>query len=292
VRASADNFRRAVTLDSLYADGWAGLSLALALFPYFQGIPAPEVYNEVRRAATRAIALDSMTGSAHVALGLAYQHDHRWEEALSEFRTAVRLDPHDVEARVQLGRHLQSRGNYTDGLAEFLRAREDDPASALVSSWVAYGYFLQGQLDSARAEGRRALQNDSTNLTAVTNTALILLRSRDSAGARTLAARGPNFPMTYYVLAALGDREAAEARLGAMERARPLPSLAHTSRAFAALGYGDAAGALTALEAAAAAKEIWVNLYGGPTDPLFAPVRNSPRFQQLVRAAGLSLADR
>jgi serine/threonine-protein kinase len=287
VRASADNFRRAIGLDSMYAEPYAGLSLALALYPYFQGVPAPDVYEEVRLMAAQAIRLDSTLAQPHIALGLAYQHARQWDRALEEFTTAVRLNPHDVEARVQLGRYFLAHGRLREGLAQVRRAREDDPASALVSSWVAYAFYLGGQLDSALAEGRRALQSDSTNLTTVAYTALFLLKSGRVAEARDLAHRVPNYPLSYYVLASAGERVAVMDRLRLLEQVRPAPSLVETNQALAWLGFGDTLRALDALERATATMEIWPSMHGGVRDPVFDPIRGSPRFGAIVASLGL-----
>ena len=283
VRASAETFREAISLDSLFAEAHSGLSMALALYPYFQEVPAPDLYDEIRTSAKTALRIDSTLSQPHTALGLAYQHDLHWTEAEEEHRTAVLRNAHDVEAHVQLGRHLLSRGCFADGRKQFLLAQADDPASALVSSWVAYANYLEGNLDSAIAEGQRASHNDANNLTAVAYSALFQFKRGNAVEARRLTAFAPRYPLSLYVLAALGDADTVQARLTAMQLQVPAPSLLATDRAYAKLGFGDTAQALAALERATDTREIWPNLHGGTSDPLFNAIRSSQRFKALER---------
>jgi TolB-like protein len=59
VKESADLFREAIHQDTLYARAYSGLSMALALFPYFQPVPARDIRDGLLSAARRALDLDS-----------------------------------------------------------------------------------------------------------------------------------------------------------------------------------------------------------------------------------------
>jgi Flp pilus assembly protein TadD len=61
----------------------------------------------------------------------------------------LRLAPTDVEARVQYGRHLLRLGRTAEALQQLQVARREDPASALVLSWVSAAFRQLGQRDSA-----------------------------------------------------------------------------------------------------------------------------------------------
>jgi serine/threonine-protein kinase len=293
VRVSIERFRRATELDTLYAEAFSGLSLALALAPYFEPISTREVSGQVRRAAQRALRLDSTLAPPHVALGLVHQFEYEWDSAGAEFRMAARLrKPDDIEPLVQYGRYFLHTGRSADALQQFLIARRTEPASALVSSWVAYAYFLQGQVDSALAESARAFQNDSTNYTTLQNGASIRVEAGDFAGARDLINRlvYPYDSRTLWVLAATGDTATALTRLRELERRRPTPWRAATTRAFAMFGLGDTTEAMAALERATDANEFWP-AFGSVLDPMYDPVRSSARFHALLRRVNLPLSD-
>lgn len=288
IQASADMFKHATELDTSYAEAFSGLSLALALTPHFKPVSPKQVAPDAVAAARRALDLDPTLAQPHVALGIVHSHAYRWDSAGVELQTAVRLrGASDVEPLVQYGRYLLFRGQTAEGLRHFLIARNIEPASALVRSWISYAYYLQGQMDSAIVEHRRAFQSDSTSLTTLNFGALILLKRGDVAGARSYLSRlGRYQHLSFYILAATGNTAEAMARVEELERQNSSPWLLENSRAFSMLGARDTAGAITAFERATDANDIWPSLEP-IDDPIFDPIRSSQRFQQLVRRIGL-----
>ena len=287
IQSSVEMFRLATEMDTLYAQAFSGLSMALALTPYFHPAPLKAISAEATRTAEHALRLDGTLAQPHIALGLVHQYAHEWDLAAREFRTAVALDGRDVEARVQYGRHLLFRARADEALGQFLVARNEDPASALVLSWVSYCYYVKGQLDSALVESDHAFQSDSLNITTLLFGALVRLRAGRLQEARMFVERGPPMnEVAFYVLAALGDTAEATARLRKFGNLRNRGWRAETSRAFAMLGAHDTAPALTALERATDAHEIWPILQS-TRDPIFDPIRASPRFQRLLERVGL-----
>lgn len=59
-----------------------------------------------------------------------------------------------------------------------------------------------------------------------------------------------------------------------------------TQRAFTYLGLGDTASALSALERAAAAHELWI-ITSDLGDPAYDPIRGSARFRKLLESVGI-----
>lgn len=288
VKESAELFREAIRRDSLFARAWSGLSMALALSTTHQALAAKDIREDLVRAARRALALDSTMAQPHVALGMAYGFDYQWAKAETEFETAVRLDDRHVEARVQYGRHLRNRGRLAEAMVQLRAARAEDPASAVVLSHLSYVYYLDHQMDSAEVESERALENDSTNRTTLAQGALIMLALKRPEEARKLIDRAPVTSLIIaYVIAKSGDTTAARELLRKQDAERPQPGLAETRRAHTYLGLGDTARALSALERATDATEIWAAVESF-RDPLYDPIRRSARFQALLRRVGIT----
>ena len=288
VRESADLFRQAIAIDTLFAPAYSGLSMSLALFPYFQGVPASQIHDDVVRAAQRALQLDSTQAQPHIALGLVYQFVHRWDLALREYETAVRLEPQNVEARVQHARHLLFRGRPADALAQLRIARAEDPESALVLSWISFAYLATGNLDSALAESDHALATDPANLTSLSLGALVHVWSNRPDQARELALQvSSNVAQSAYVIARTGDTALARQRLEEDAAKVPQPWMGHTHLAQGYLGLVDTTNGLAELERATDAGEIWTSLLPVSV-PIYDPVRASPRFQALLRRVGLA----
>jgi serine/threonine protein kinase/tetratricopeptide (TPR) repeat protein len=274
---SVDVFRQAIALDPRYARAYSGLSMALALYPYFQGPSPSDVFNEVMATATRALELDSTLAQPHVARGLAYQHNRQWEQAEDEYRLARQLESDEPEVHIQYGRHLLFRGRTREALQEFQSARHADPASGIVLTWVAYTYFLLGQRDSASAINEQALQIVPMSAPTRGQGTLIYLGLGKLREARALGGR------SLYMLAVTGDSAQVRARLGALDNARPM---SEGQRANALLGLHDTTAALTALERATDAGDMWYSSEP-TTDPMYASVRGTRRFEALLRRVGL-----
>jgi len=287
VREAADLFRQAIRQDSLFAPAYSGLSMALALSPWFQRTAAPQVHDSVVTAARRALKLDPTQSLPHVAIGVAQWLAYDWGGAETEFKTAIRLDPRSVEAHLQYGRLLRNSGRYREALTEMQEARRLDPASVVVLSQMSSDYRLNGQPDSARVESRRALETDSTSPLAKVSAIRVYLASDRLQEAHAIAVGLPEAMWgRAYFLAKSGDAEGARQSLGSLD-ARPPAWGDETDRAWAYLGLGDTANALSALERATVAKELWP-LISEEMNPALDPIRRSARFRVLLQRVGLA----
>jgi serine/threonine-protein kinase len=291
VRGSMGHFRQALDLDSLSPEAWSGLSLTLALLPFYSGVAADSMAPIAIRHARRALQLDPNLAEPHVALGLVLSRNLQWERAEAELKTAIDIDPHDVEARVQYGRLLIFRGRLAEGLRELETARDDDPASALVLSWLSFARYVGGQMDSALVESARAMRSNPSSLTAICFRAMILAAAGQHAEARRLLSSFPRYnPLGLYALAVAGDAQTVRARLDSIAKSPTPTPLANTALAFAMLGLGDTAQALDALERATASREIWSALHP-VSSRVFDGVRGSARFDALLARVGLTERD-
>ena len=76
--------------------------------------------NSVRRSGWR---LDY--AEAHYNLGNALYDQGKPDEAIAEYRTAIRLKPDFAVAHYNLGLALRAQGNLVEAIAEFRKALED-----------------------------------------------------------------------------------------------------------------------------------------------------------------------
>jgi hypothetical protein len=165
-------------------------------------------------------------------------------------------------------------------------ARLQDPASVTVLGWLAHGYYLRGQRDSALVLSRQSLQAGSTG--PALNTRMgILARYGDRDSARSFARAHPELELSWYALAVTGDTAAAWTRVRELEKRSTDPDRFKTL-ALLYLGLADTAAALGALERATDARELVFVTGTIVTDPIFDPIRASPRFLALLPRVGLS----
>ncbi len=291
VEHSVDAFERAIAADPSFARAHAGLSAALALIPYYLGTPPAEVYDRATGAAKRALALDSTLAEAHASLALTYWTSNRLVDAEREFRIALAMDPNDEGAHFQYGRMLISLGRPREALVQFDLAKRNDPISPLISSWSSYALAVTGRLPAGLAELSRALQVDSTMLPTVNFGGLLnLMAGRKAEAVRVTALLPRSRSMNYapYVYAVTGDTATAMRMLVEMDARTPRPWFSEAERASVMLAIGDTARALDLLERSASKSQGTWTIFIPLMDPLYDPIRSSPRFAALIRRANMN----
>ena len=289
VKPSADMFRSAIQEDTLFAPAYAGLSMALALYPYFQrGSWAEEVHGEVVSTAGRAIELDPTLALPHVALGVAHEHNLQWQRAEAEFQKALDLEPNHTEALIQYGRYLLAVGRLNEAEDKARAALRTDPFSAVALSHIAYAYRSRRRPDSARAIIDSAVRIDPENLPTRVIGARIRLHDGDLKGARALVpvmnwTSDGDYAM---VLIASGDTAGALAALRAVEGETPPSPNVESLRASIWIALKDTARSLAAMTKATEDGEIWFMRYP-VSDPRYDFVRGTAGFATLLKRLGL-----
>ncbi len=292
-------FREALARDPLYARAHAGLADALLILGVY-GAKAPgDVVPQARSAARRALELDPRLPSAHACLGcIESLHDWSWAAAAREFRQAIALGPEEGTAHQALAtNYLVPLGRFDDALSELRLAMALDPLSLAVSSTLGVTLFYAGR----HAEAERALL-DTLRLDDRFSFAHLFLghvRAADGRYAEAVSSIERALQLGGRVPEALGAIGYALAASGASDGARSvlaeLTELSHrrygSPTAFAQIhiGLGDRPAALAAIAQAAELRSFdlsWLLLR-----PQFAALRGVPGFDTVVAAMRLREAD-
>ncbi|PYX51046.1 MAG: hypothetical protein DMG79_04355, partial [Acidobacteria bacterium] len=99
-----------------------------------------------------AIRLDPSLAGAHLMLGVALRRQADSSGALEQFRLAVKLKPDDPEAQYDLGRELKTAGDIAGAIAAFRRAIELKPDFEQAHYNLALALRAQGDANSAKKE--------------------------------------------------------------------------------------------------------------------------------------------
>ena len=132
-------FEEAINKDSMFAPAYLGLANAYAdLGSTFVGGPTEEVRPKVISAARKALELDPQLAEAHALLAEQQQDQWQWAEAEAEYKRALDLKPNDVAAHVGLANWLLCQGRIDEALTWAQRARELDPLgiSGVQTGWI------------------------------------------------------------------------------------------------------------------------------------------------------------
>jgi tetratricopeptide (TPR) repeat protein len=228
-------------------------------------------------------------------MALVLMFEDRWAEADPEFRRAIELDANLAVARQFYGRFLWATGRIPEAVEQATKARELDPLNASILANLGPILSAAGRLEDGFGVARSAFEIDSTVLVAITaysNTAVAAGKlaearafgeriRRSSTDVRALGAAA-------YALGRGGDTAAARAIYNDLVRRKGEWRTA-MARVRGAIGLGDTALALAALEEGLAAGEpIPINF--SFRNPMFDPIRGSPRFDAVIRGYGLDPA--
>ncbi len=105
-----------------------------------------------------AVAIRPRSSMARNDLGITLAGQGKLDEAIAEFREALRLNPRFAWAHSNLGIALQDQGKANESFAEFREALRLEPDNSVGHYNLGKALFLQGKLGEATAEYRRALQ--------------------------------------------------------------------------------------------------------------------------------------
>ncbi|PYR64474.1 MAG: hypothetical protein DMF91_00200 [Acidobacteria bacterium] len=106
-------------------------------------------------------------------LGEALQDNGRREEAVEQYKAALRIRPAEPSAYMKLGLCFAEMGRLQEAAATFQRLRDLDPRSAGASTGLGAVAMLQGQPDRARQYFLEAIERDPRNVSARRSLAIL-----------------------------------------------------------------------------------------------------------------------
>ena len=289
---SVSFYEKAIELDPNFALPHLGIADQYA-FTYETEIAEREL--------AKALELDPDLAEAHATRGFLQMFHHwDWAGAEASFRRALQLAPGSSKAHHWFAVYLSLRGKLDDAKAEMQRALELDPTASVIRSDLAELYYFEHDYDRAEKELERVVADDPGFYPARQH--LIKVRFKNGASylleeakfnvfrQKKLKADGltPEVdPRILEELVAKGDeRRLRESFLQASSLAaavgRPETYLGR-SRYFSMMGEKEKS--LDDLERAIEARIFTVPFV--VVDPLWDPVRNEPRFQELMKRMNL-----
>jgi tetratricopeptide (TPR) repeat protein len=244
----------------------------------------------VKAAVEKAMQLDDRFAEAHYTLGvLHYVYDWKWSEAEREFKRVIELNPNYVPAHMSYSSYLASvTGRVKDAAREIDVALEIDPLLPLSGAGGGLYLFLAGEFERALFYIAEALELDPNYPMARWARGLIYAQDESLPEAVRDIQEAVNGGLGTNALADLGRVYALMGKTDeALEILNELVNQqgqTQTSAFHIALvyvGLGESEEALQWLEKAYVERSGMM-IYSR-ADPRLDPLRDDPRFQDLLR---------
>jgi serine/threonine protein kinase/tetratricopeptide (TPR) repeat protein len=290
-------FQQAIDKDPAYALAYTGIAESYVLLGWNSYLPPKDAFPKGKAAALSALRLDPDLGEAHTPLAAAFWlHDWQWQEAQTEFKRSLELNPAYPPANHYYAEYLMTMGRHAEAIAKMKESQELDPLSIIINVAIGWASYMDRRYDEAIAQLLRTLELD------------------------------PNYPMTYWILGLLyrvtGRYESA---ITAGEKAVALSAGSPVMRAALAHTYAKAGRKSEALQVLDDLTDLAKHKYVVPhflagihiglreydraieslekswedhshwliylhIDPSMDDLRNDPRFQSLLKRVGLPAA--
>jgi tetratricopeptide (TPR) repeat protein len=294
LREAIAAFERATASDPSYALAYAWVANTYSPISYFGFAPPWETAPAQRAAAEKALLLDAGLAEAHLSLGLVLGfHERRWGDAEASFRRALELDPNYATGHHWYALLLQTLGRFDEALNERRRALEIDPLTPMLSVSLGGLYLAMRRPDQAIAAVERTLEHYPHFWYArlVRGQALAQLgRHREGLQDLLDAERTApdNFMVTSSVvgvLATTGEAREARRRVAEAERLARSTFVPAVDLGLMRIALGDIDVAFDWLRQSCDIREP--RLMGIGSHPGLDPIRQDPRFSELLACVGL-----
>jgi TolB-like protein/DNA-binding winged helix-turn-helix (wHTH) protein/Tfp pilus assembly protein PilF len=296
LKRAAEYFEDAVQIDPNYAPAYAGIADAYTGLVWFSPDQPQPLIDKARAAAMEAVAIDDELPEAQTALGTVYIHQWDFDAARQAYERAIALSPDNAWAHDGYATYLMAEGRIDEMLAEIKRAEELDPLNAYILSDKGALLYMGRRYDESIAE---FLKRDELHQYAGPDEnvagsylgkgmyAEAIKEMQVVNDATTSGARAPEVVASLAVAyAAAGRREEARRLLDEVTRMSNKQYVPKTFFAYIYSMLGDKDRAFEMLENAY--REHDSTLIGLKTHPWLDPLREDPRFADLIRRVGLS----
>lgn len=295
IQKGIEYFQQAIRLDPNFALAYARIAEAYNQMPAYPYLSPKEGFPQAKAAAKRALEIDPTLAEAHTALANSLAvYDWNWTEAEREFKRALELDPNSAATHFRYGQaYLVPLGRSEEAIAEMKRALEIEPLDLNMALNLAWAYMFARQYDRALDQAKKT--HDLEPNFVLGRYVLGQVYLADGMYTEAIALSESSLqgdPTSQFSLRDAGYAYAKSGRRhDAEEVIKRFKDLAKTryvmsywvASIYAALG--DKESAFVELEKALAEHD-W-GLHRLKVDPFMDPLRDDPRFKDLIRRMGL-----
>jgi len=290
VERSVEYFKQAIALDPNFALAYSALADSyngMTAYPYMspkQAVPL------AKAAANRALEIDPTLAEAHTALANSLAcFDWNWQEAEREFKRALEINPNDAGTHWRYGMfYLMPVRRLEEAIAEGKRSLELEPLDLNHGANLSGLYFYAGRYDEALEHARQVNGLDANFIVGRWALSQAYIQKGMYAEAIELNEKALQTEPTNQVYlrfagiayAKAGRRQDAEKII---DRFREIAKSQYVMSYHLALIYsalGEKEKAFAELETALSERDYLLPRI--QVEPFLDPLRNDPRFQELI----------
>jgi len=279
--------KQAIDIDPGYASAWDLLGDVYIGQANDGSRPIAEGYRLARESANKALALEPDLASAHARLGrIAMNYDGDMAAAAQHYTRSLSLASDDADIFRSASVFARSLGRLDAAIALCEAATAMDPVFANGYGNLAVAQRFAGRLDEAIASARMALKLSPGYSNGYYNISVALLQKGETQAALTEIEREPSqtwraigLPLALH---AVGDNAKSDAALATLIEKYEKGAAFNIAYVYAYRGEADQAFAW--LDKAVAIQDP--GLSGVAVEPLFANLKNDPRWLPFLRKIG------
>lgn len=292
-------FKQALEIDSDYAEAHVGVARCNVIAS-FNGTLAPkEAIDTIRVSLETALALDDDLADAHQTYGaMRFYFDWKWDEAEMSLRKSLELNRNHSNAHYVYTWFLSAMGRFDEARATSERAITIDPLAFNAYLTSADSYYLAGEYDLAIERLDQLLElYPKSGIVPERLGWSYLQKGMFVEAIENLELGRVQSPRQTQILWMLGHAYAtagrtAEARdvLSQLHEMREASYLSPYGIALVHVGLGEHDDAFAWLERAYDDRIGWMVFLD--VEPRWDPLRNDPRFEDLIGRMGFPASDR
>jgi len=293
LRKGLDFFERALEQDPAYARAYAGIADCWSTLADDWVVP-DDAYPRAKAAAERALELDASLAEAVTSIGKVlcwYEWDFPGAER--ELRRAVTLNENYAEAHYVFGSALPAVGKLSEGVEQLREALTLDPLVPHYSRWLGRFLLYAGRYDEAIEQSQKTIELSQAAFPAYLDMGSAYLAQGKVDEALKWFTRGQSLPSAVrsydaHIVRALAAGLELEEGRAIMTRLEEEAAQRYVRGEILAMGYGALGELDRAFEwldrafADRSAGLIYLHI-----EPGYEPLRDDPRYGELVRKIGV-----
>lgn len=287
-RAAVAAFDRALARDPTFVDAWVALGATMSAVRANGWESADVAWARIEKAASEARRLAPQLAGGYLLESILHGfRDRRWMEAIESMQRAVVLEPGNANLLFNYSTLVSQLGLHEEGVRAAQRAVELEPTNLAYQVYLGRSLQFAGRCPEAEAVLQRVIERDPD-----------FPRPRYYAGTCRYLAGDPEAALALFEAEPLpwmrrSGRPLALHKLGRLAEAQAAwdelvdahGDTASFQKAEIATQWGDKELAFRSLERAFEEQDAGLNLV--LVSPLLAPLRDDPRYLQMVERMGL-----